>query len=134
MKISDAFPSSFLKCSDLQGRTVNVIVSDVTMEDLGDAKKPVVHFRGKDKGFVLNKTTSKVITQAYGDDTDDWIGKTIQLYPTETEFKGDMVECIRVRIPKGKPAPPVEEPPPIEEPPADYKSSSGSADDDPLPF
>ena len=105
MKISSAFPSKFLKAADLQDQNVNVIISHVDMDDVGDTdKKPVVFFQGKAKGVVLNKTNSKVIAMAYGDDTDAWRGKPLILFPAMVEFKGDMVEAIRCRVPK-TPAP-----------------------------
>lgn len=101
MKISSAFPSKFLKAADLQDQNVNVTMSHVDMEDVGDTdKKPVLYFNGKDKGCVLNKTNSKVITQAYGDDTETWRGKPLILYPAMVDFRGDMVEAIRCRVPK----------------------------------
>jgi hypothetical protein len=86
-------------------QNVNVTMSHVDMEDVGDTdKKPVLYFNGKDKGVVLNKTNSRVITNAYGDDTEAWRGKPLILYPAMVDFRGDMVEAIRVRIPK-MPAP-----------------------------
>jgi hypothetical protein len=101
MKISSAFPSKFLRAADLQDQNINVTMSHVDMEDVGDTdKKPVLYFNGKEKGCVLNKTNSKVITQAYGDDTEAWRGKPLILYPAMVDFRGDMVEAIRVRIPK----------------------------------
>ena len=101
MKISSAFPSKYLKAADLMDQNVNVIMSHVDMEDVGDTdKKPVLYFKGKDKGVVLNKTNSRVITNAYGDDTEGWKDKPIILYPAMVDFRGDMVEAIRVRIPK----------------------------------
>jgi hypothetical protein len=35
----------------------------------------------------------------YGDDTANWAGKPIEIYPTQTEFRGDMVDAIRIRVP-----------------------------------
>ncbi len=29
--------------------------------------------------------------------TEEWPGPQIRLYPTETQFQGDMVDCIRVK-------------------------------------
>ena len=32
-----------------------------------------------------------------GDDTDDWPGHRVELYPTTTTLKGKPVDCIRIR-------------------------------------
>ena len=107
MKRHELFPSRFLRHADLQGRPQTVIIKDVTLEDVGDddKQKPVIRFRGKEKGFVCNATNYDVIADAYGDETDDWAGQPIELYPTRVPFKGQLTDAIRVRIPQAKPAP-----------------------------
>jgi hypothetical protein len=113
VKIGSAFPSKYIKASDLQDQEVTVVIASCEIEEVGNAQKkeekPVLYFKDKDKGFVLNKTNAKIIAKLYGDDTDDWIGKPITIYPTEVEFAGEMVESIRVRskapVPARKPAP-----------------------------
>ena len=90
MKRSELFPSRFLKHPDLQGRASIVVMQKVTREDVGDdaKRKPVIYFRGKEKGLVCNATNYDVIADAYGDETDDWAGQPIELYPTKVTFKG----------------------------------------------
>jgi hypothetical protein len=107
MKRNDLFPSRFLKHADLQGRPQTVSIKSVTLEDVGDEakQKPVVRFRGKEKGFVLNATNYDVIADALGDETDDWAGQPIELYPTKVAFKGQLTDAIRVRIPPAKQGP-----------------------------
>lgn len=104
MNINSAFPSKFLKASDLQDQTVTVKIADVKIEQVGQNQdtKPVAYFDGKTKGLVLNKTNSRKIASIAGSpETEDWIGVEIAIYPTETEFGGESVECIRVKAPKG---------------------------------
>lgn len=98
MDINAAFPSTYLKASDLQGRDVVVNISHITMEDVGDDHKPVIYFVGKDKGVVLNKTNASTIAGMYTGDTDNWVNKAITLFPTQTDFGGKQVACIRIRI------------------------------------
>jgi hypothetical protein len=101
MKLSEAFPSNFLKAADLQGRRVTVTISHVKFEDIGDDHKPVVYFRGKDKGLVLNKTNGNMIAEVAGnDDTDNWGGVAIVLYPTRVDFQGKRVDAIRCDRPE----------------------------------
>ena len=37
-----------------------------------------------------------------GDDTDDWPGHRVELYPTTTKLKSNVVDCIRIRAPQQK--------------------------------
>ena len=104
MKISAAFPSTYLKASDLQGRRVKVNMSHVSMEDLGGDLKPILFFIGKDKGLVLNKTNSNAIVSTYGDDTDLWNGQVVELYEAQVDFQGRQVAAIRVFVPRQVPA------------------------------
>lgn len=98
--INDAFPSKYLKASDLQGRTIGVVIERIEFEAVGQEKqmKPVIYFEGKEKGLVLNKTNSTKIVQIAGSpDTDDWTGVRVALYPTETSYQGEQVDCVRIK-------------------------------------
>lgn len=131
--INDAFPSNYLKASDIRGSEPVVTIDHVAFEPVGRQKemKAVLYFKGKEKGVVLNKTNAMKITSLSGSpNTEDWDGVRIRLYATETEFAGETVECIRV-----KPAPPVSQarqaatppPPPVVNEAADIT-------DDDIPF
>lgn len=106
MKVDALFPSKYLKAADLNDREVKLVILTVELEAIGDDdKKPVVYFTKAKKGLVCNKTNAKVIAGAYGNDTDEWPGKEIVLFPMMVQFQSDMVESIRVKIPKAAPAP-----------------------------
>lgn len=75
-------------------------MSKVTVEKLGDDDKPVLYFQGKERGLALNKTNASIITEAYGDETGDWLGYEIELYPAMVQYQKTMVEAIRVKIPR----------------------------------
>lgn len=102
MKISEEFPSKYLKASDLNGREVKVIMANVEREKIGDDNKPVLYFKGKDKGVVLNKTNAATIGDAYGDDTDDWYDQEIILFSVMVDFQGKVGPAIRMRAPTAK--------------------------------
>lgn len=106
MLISEAFPSEFLKAADLHDRQVSVVMDHVEIRDVGDATKPVLFFRGKSKGLVLNKVNSNNIALVYGDETDDWAGQELLIYPTMVDFQGRSVPAIRVKAPKVRPRQP----------------------------
>lgn len=104
MNINTAFPSKYVKASDLKDQTHVVKIADVKIEEVGQNKdtKPVAYFEGRSKGMVLNKTNSRKIAQIAGSpETEDWVGVEVAIYPTETEFGGESVECIRIKAPKG---------------------------------
>lgn len=103
------FDRDYLGAWDLQGRDVTVVIDRVKAGELvgqggRKARKPVVYFRGKEKGFALNKTNAKAIAAMYGNDTSKWSGQSITIYPTQTQFGGEQVDCIRVRPEKPQPA------------------------------
>jgi len=105
MKMSEEFPSKYLRAVDLQGREVKVIMQQCEREQVGqeqDDTKPVLYFKGKDKGLVLNKTNAGVISDHYGDDSDDWYDQPLILFSTMVSFQGKTQPAIRVRIPTAK--------------------------------
>lgn len=115
MKIDNAFPSKFLKASDVDEKadesdTWIVKMRTVEMDDVGEEQKPVLYFEGLDKGLVLNKTNVNTIMGLYGRETDEWEGKAIGLFTQEVEFQGKQMLGIRVRmkLPKKAKAPKVE--------------------------
>ena len=95
------FDSEYLGAWDLP-RDVTVTIATVKAGQLvGEkgrtAKKPIITFVGKQKGFAANKTNCRTIAAMYGTNTKEWIGKRITLYATTTEFGGKQMDCIRVR-------------------------------------
>jgi hypothetical protein len=103
MKLSEAFPSQFLKWEDIDGAEPTVTISAAQMETLGDDHKLVLKFTGKQKRFVCNRTNANTLEQLYGSDTDEWLGKQITLFVVPVQFQGRMVNGLRVRAP-GKPS------------------------------
>jgi hypothetical protein len=109
VNINAAFPSTYIKASDLDGKTVTVTIREVKIEQIGRERdsKPVLYFDGKEKGLVLNKTNARKIASIAGDaDTENWTGVRIAIFPTEVEFSGEMVEAIRVKAPTAQKAAP----------------------------
>lgn len=102
MRMSDAFPSKYIKHEDLGGREVTVRINYVKIEAVGPDKDnlPVMYFIGKEKGMVLNKTNANTIAIAYGDDSDDWSNQPVVLYAAPTEYQGKSTTGLRVRIPR----------------------------------
>jgi hypothetical protein len=95
------FDSKWLTVGDLEGAERVVTIEKVEPGMVGEGKdaerKPIVWFEGERKPFAANKTCAKVIAGLFGRDTEEWVGKSITLFPTTTEYAGDTVPCIRVR-------------------------------------
>lgn len=102
MRMSEEFPSKYLKAADLQNRDVKVAMSHVEREKIGDDFKPVLYFKGKEKGVVLNKTNAGTIVDAYGDDTDDWGDQELILFSVMVDFQGKVAPAIRCRVPTAR--------------------------------
>ena len=105
MNVNDAFPSNYLKATDLQNREIPVVISKVVMEKIGDDPRMIAYFQGKQKGVVVNKTNATNISAAYGPETDHWVGKPVVLFSVWTDFQGKSVQAIRMRPGNGAPGP-----------------------------
>ena len=102
MKLSQAFPSKYLKADDLQGRSHNVQISHYAIEDVGTddkpVQKPVIYFSNAQKGMVLNRTNGESIGVVLGDEMDVWRGHTLELFPQRVQGPNGMVNAIRCRV------------------------------------
>lgn len=102
MKIDKMFPKKYATGSDLEG-PVTLSIARVQSEKMRsfsgpDTQKWVVYFQGAQKGVVLNRTLAEQITEAVGsDETDDWIGHQITLYPQNVLVAGKQRVAIRAR-------------------------------------
>ncbi len=86
---------------------VKVEQGTLTGKDGKADRKPLVHFRGKQKPLALNRTNAATIAGMYGKETKAWVGKRVELYPTTTQAFGATHDCIRIRPkPPGKDAQP----------------------------
>ena len=97
MKLSQVFPSKYLKADDLLGREVTVAIANCTMEKLDEDNKLVVYFVGKEKGLVCNKTNADRIAHYYGDDTDMWKNKLVTVYTKKQKAFGEIYNVIHFR-------------------------------------
>lgn len=87
MRIGAAFPSKYIKAEDLNHQRIRIKMARVILEDVGGEPKPVLYFYGTEKGMVLNKTNANEISEAYGDETDEWNGKEIELHEARVDFR-----------------------------------------------
>jgi len=94
MKMHEAFPGNYLK-AEMITHPIEVIIDRVEMAEFDDGKKPVVYFRDKQLGVVLNKTRWNQIQAALlAEDTNDWSGRRIILKRGQTMYQGKSVGTI----------------------------------------
>lgn len=152
MDIRKAFPSKYLRATDVAacpGGTVRLRIVRMAVERMrarqgAEEAKPVLYFetakKAVKKGLVVNRTISDVLGGAFGWESDDWKGHTVELYTAEVEAFGEMVDAIRVRVPKqgaGPTTPPAPPPEPTPERTFDEEPTDpepGDLDADGLPF
>ena len=111
---SDVFPSRYFKAADLDGPIV-LTVSEAPLEELKNQgraeKKVVLHFKQTSKVFPLNKVNWESMERiTHRMDSNDWAGCKIEPYPTQTEMRGETVDCIRIRKPGAEQTEPPESP------------------------
>ena len=113
MKIDALYPSKYVKSDDFPpGKRVSVVIRSVSLEDLGNGEtKPALWFLNKTKAAILNKTNALILEVSLGSETDDWIGKTIELFAEQKSFQGRLVQGISMAVPAqaAAPAPPPDE-------------------------
>jgi len=104
MKRDEVFPSKYLKASDLNGKPIVIEIVIAPLEVLKnpegkEQQKTVLYFKSAKKALPLNAVNWDSVAAICGDDTDDWPGHKIELYPTKTQMGGRVVDCIRIRPP-----------------------------------
>ena len=99
VKVDSLFPSRFVKVADV-GSGLTMTIRDVIVEKVGDSEKPCLQFKEGTKLLPLNKTNGTTLAKAFGEETDDWIGKKIGLQVEPVEYAGRTMDGIRIRIPQ----------------------------------
>lgn len=95
MKASEFNTSNYLNAEtarELAGHTFTIY--EVTAEQIRDQRKMVIGLEGVERGIVANRTNREAIVEAYGDDTDGWIGKSVRLDITKVMFEGRRTNSI----------------------------------------
>lgn len=107
MKVSDLYPSKYLRASDLAGHTVAVTIQHIVLEPFYDQaskdtiKKPVLYFEGKQKGLVLSKSLAYKIAELLGtEEMDQWKGKEIVIFSEKKTIFGNIKDVFSAGLKK----------------------------------
>lgn len=101
MKFHEMYPKDRIYAADFGGKPVTLTIKAVEMKALGEGAKqktlPVWHFEETTKTFPAVKTNGVCARAMFGDESDEWVGHKITLYPAEdTSGMSDDGLCIRV--------------------------------------
>ena len=104
MKISQMYPRRYATGEDLQGKAYTMTIAKITKEKMHpqpgapEIEKWVLYFQETKKGVILGRTLAFQIAELLGsEETDDWVGKQITLYPQPMLVAGKHVVAIRAR-------------------------------------
>lgn len=98
---SELYPGRFLKSDILKGRKATLTIKAIYLEDLIGEKnkkerKVIVSFVERELELVFPKTNAECIKRMFGPDPHMAVGKRITLFPSQTTFGREIVDCIRV--------------------------------------
>lgn len=97
MRIDEIYASS-LKAAALAGQERTVTITGGEVRKVEDGKRKIVlTFAEFPQPLFLNVTNARKIASIHGDEATLWKGKQIVLVPSQTDFGGREVDCIRVK-------------------------------------
>ena len=96
------FITPFINASLLKDAPLKAPIDRVEEKELDGSMKLVMFVAGLVKGLPLNVVNTNTLCDRLGDNTDDWIGAEVELYSDRCQFKGKMVNCVRVRFPQSE--------------------------------
>jgi hypothetical protein len=100
MDTRTSYSSKYLAASDLDGGRYTVTIKNTSIVTMKDGtEKVALHFVGPMKSMPLNRTNIEKLWEAYGFDSDAWIGKQVIVYATTCDFQGRTVDCVRLSVP-----------------------------------
>jgi hypothetical protein len=106
MKIERKLIRKYVKAPDLDGQDLRVTIKDVCIKIMKQEPKEVLYFEEITQGLVLSDSNFDILFDAFGDETNDWIGKAIILRPAEFQRdREERVAYIQIVIPKPSAAP-----------------------------
>ena len=113
MKVSEMFPRRYVTGADLAGKAHTLTIAHVRTETMRPSQnarpvqKYVMYFEHAQKGLVLNRTNAWSLVDIIGtEDTDEWQGAQVTIFPVPLTVAGQKRIGIRVRAPDNGPTQP----------------------------
>ena len=97
-----AFPSEYLSAKDIQAAgpqrvTISSVTSEQVRSDNGMEDKWVLSFDGCRKRLILNVTNNNACIDAFGYESNEWVGQVVTLITIDVQFGGKMVLGLRIK-------------------------------------
>jgi len=99
MDMNNFLGGQYLAKTDVTTSGTDVVIAAVLQDVIGDEQtlKAILEFKGPTKSMVLNKTNIRILCALFGNDSNQWIGRTINVYNDVTVVFNGSVGGIRVR-------------------------------------
>jgi len=79
---------------DLKG--TKHVINAVFPELINEQEKLLIRLSDVDTPMVLNQTNISILTEAYGEDTDDWINHKVTINIVKVTFNGNLVDGLQL--------------------------------------
>jgi hypothetical protein len=119
----------FIKVADVRNGPLQMRIAAVKEGKYG---KPDVVFESGEN-LTLNATNNRTLMRAYGPNSDDWIGKYIELTLGQLQFEGELQDAVIVK-PIDEPINPSQKTPVPQETPSKATPKKRDDMDDEMPF
>ena len=101
MKSTEFIESKYLNAKTaekMNGQTYKIyeVRAEVVGQDEKAKRKMVIGFEGIEKTLVVNKTNNEILTEAFGDETDTWVGEDVIVHLVFVSFKGERTLSIQL--------------------------------------
>ena len=92
--------SQYLTKDDVPAQGIEASIIGVKIDNVGDDRKPILGFGGGFlKPMVLNKTNTAILISLFGEDSNGWTGKTVQVYcDPSVSYAGKVTGGLRIRM------------------------------------
>jgi len=95
IKASEFNTSNYLNATTAKEyEGTDLTIYEIGAETIRDVKKMTIGFEKVEKLLVVNKTNREVLADAFGDETNDWVGKQVRLDIIKVMFDGQRTNSI----------------------------------------
>lgn len=105
MSVKTIYGGQYFKAADIPDEGIVGRITGVRVGKVGESdatEKIILSLSGVDEEYACNKTNALVLAETFGDNEDEWLGRSIRLTRGRTFYKGSMVECITAAAAENK--------------------------------
>ena len=98
---AEMMPRRFFSAESFKSMPRTLTIKSFAKENVNGEGKPekkclVLRFEDTDEGCVLNNERVQALTDIFGENSADCIGKKVKLYQGKTKFGGKAVPCVSI--------------------------------------